>query len=860
MQAGEKLGHYEITSLIGHGGMGEVYKARDPRLKRDVAIKSSRDQFTERFEREAGAIAALNHPNICTLYDVGPNYLVMEFVEGQTLDERIKEGSLRLEEALTLAHQITDALEAAHERGVTHRDLKPGNIMIRPDGTVKVLDFGLAKVGSGFTPDDAAVTVSLGATQAGMILGTPAYMSPEQAKGRSNVDKRADIWAFGAVLYEMLTGERAFPGDDVTEVLAAVVLKEPTLDKAPPHLRRLLRKCLEKDPKKRLRDVGDVWDYVDSPATAQPGSSRDRRNLMWPAATLAAAAVAAAALWILWPAEPPATQMVRFNIPMPAGVSSGFTVRMSPDGRYVAFRGLGDGGSRLWLHDLRTNESRPVAGTEGIANAPFWSPDSRTIAFSTQNRLMKASVSGGPPVRIVDITAAANVGFWTPDNRIVFGTTLSGVFEVPSGGGSLKPLTELAPGEIQHAPQEMLPDGRHFLYLIRGISESAGVNIRAIDDDPKAPGRRVLSDDSSALFLASMTGETRGWIVFVRDNTLLAQPFDATRMEVAGEPVPIAASGGNLGGFSVSDKGDLAFGTVAQGNRQLDWYDRKGTRIETPWKGRALNEIELSPDGTRVTAVDNPSSASIWVYEFARKSETQITQFTPSPAVHPVWSPNGQRLVWVGLQTGGFQFKTRAANAADAEKVFAAQVAKAPSYPLSWSRDGRFLLYETSLGTSTGRDLMVLPVEGDKPGMPQPYLNGEGSETAGQFSPDGKQVAYVLSAGGRSEIYVSTFPDPTANRWPISAGGGYQPRWRRDGRELFYLTADSKLMSVEVKPGPSFGVPKELFPVPIFGGGATTNQTRWDVSPDGQRFLFNTVSGDAAAPLTVVLNWQSGLP
>jgi len=857
MQAGEKLGPYEITTLIGHGGMGEVYKARDPRLNRDVAIKSSREQFSERFEREASAIAALNHPNICTLYDVGPNYLVMEFVEGQTLSDRIKEGPISLEESLRLAHQIAEALENAHEKNITHRDLKPGNIMIRPDGTVKVLDFGLAKVGQPITSSDSvAVTASLGATHAGGIMGTPAYMAPEQAKGRPDVDKRSDIWAFGVVFYEMLTGQRLFPGDDLTEVLAAVVLKEPSLDKVPAQFRRLLKKCLEKDPKKRLRDIGDVWDYVGE-SSAEAEGPRHKRNVLWPTATVIVVIIAAAGYFVLWPAKPLVSPDAarRFNIPMPEKVTFGTTLRMSPNGRYVAFRGFGDGGSRLWLHDLKTNESRPLAGTEGVQNSPFWSPDSRTIVFGSQNRLMKASVSGGPPIKIVDTpSSVVNVGFFTSDNRIIFGTVTSGVFEVPAGGGTLKPLTELAAGEIQHAPQGLLPDGKHFLYLVRGASDHAGVNVRAFDDKPGAPGRRLLPDDTSALFAASNSGEKPGWIVFVREGTLLAQPFDPKRLDFAGDPVPLAPSNGNLGGFSLSETGDLVYGSATQGNRQLDWYDRKGARIETAWKGRAFNEIELSPDGTRVATADNPSNTvTIWVYDFERKSETQITSTT---GVHPVWSPNGQRLVWVAIRNGMFQFYSRAASAADAEQPFAPEIGKNNAFPTSWSRDGRSLLFET-LGNK-GTDLMVLPIEGGKAGMPQPYVNGEGNETSAQFSPTGPYVAYVMTAGGRSDVYVRTFPDPSAMQWTISAGGGYQPRWRRDGTELFYITTDSKLMSVEVKPGPSFGVPKELFQVPIFGGGPTPTQIRWDTR-DGQKFLINTVTGDTSAPLTVILNWQAGL-
>ncbi|HET9219816.1 MAG TPA: hypothetical protein VFR18_22740, partial [Terriglobia bacterium] len=479
--------------------------------------------------------------------------------------------------------------------------------------------------------------------------------------------------------------------------------------------------------------------------------------------------------------------------------------------------------------------------------------DSRTIVFGSQNRLMKVSVSGGPPVKLCDISGPINVGFWTPDNRIVFGTTISGVFEVPAAGcGVMKPLTQLAAGETQHAPQGLLPDGRHFLYLVRGASDHAGVNIRRLDEKPEMPGSRLLTDDTSALFAPSKSGSKPGWIVFVRENTLLAQPFDPNGLEVAGDPIPIGPSAGNLGGFSVSETGDLVYGNVGQGNRQLDWYDRKGTRIETAWKGRSFNEIELSPDGKQVAAVDSPATTDIWIYDFSRKSENHV-----AAGVHPVWSPDGQRLIWGGFR-GIIQFQTRAASGADAAQPFA-EGWKSATYPSDLSTDGRFLLAETG-GDKTGRDLMVLPVEGGKPGPPKPYLFSENDESSGRFSPTTSYVAHVMRTGSRSEVYVSTFPDPTAGKWPISAAGGYQPRWSRDGKELFYLTADGRLMRVEVRQGASpFGVATELFQVAAAFFPATNNQTRWDLTRDGQRFLFNTLTGDTSAPLTVVVNWQAGL-
>jgi hypothetical protein len=477
--------------------MGEVYRARDTRLNRDVAIKVSAERFSERFEREARAIAALNHPNICTLFDVGPNYLVMELVEGPTLAERIKQGAIPMDESLHIAHQICAALEAAHEKAIVHRDLKPGNIKIKPDGTVKVLDFGLAKLPPAETvaTSENSPTISMAMTQAGVILGTAAYMSPEQARGRP-VDKRTDIWAFGVVLYEMVTGKRLFQGEDLTDTLASVVKVDPDLTAAPERVRRVLARCLEKDPKKRLRDISGVELLLEElPAPAAAAGAGKNSKLPWlvTAAALAAAAVA----WFLYLRQPEAVkpEMVRFEMPLPEDVVLGPQIRISPDGRTIAFpaTGGGDTRTRLWVRRLDSMETRPLAGTES-ANGVFWLPDSRTLVFPAGGKLRKIDVTGGPAQSICDFNSAVGGGFLTAGNMIVFGTPATlGIQECPAGGGAAKPVTAFKPGgqEDFHAFPSLLPDGRHFLFW-RQAGPETGIYVGSMDAKPEEQtGKRV---------------------------------------------------------------------------------------------------------------------------------------------------------------------------------------------------------------------------------------------------------------------------------------------------------------------------------------------------------------------------------
>jgi predicted Ser/Thr protein kinase len=567
LSVGDKLGPYQIVAAIGKGGMGEVYRAYDPRTDRQVAIKISAEQFSERFSREVRAIAALNHPNICTLYDVGPNYLVMELVEGQTLATRIKQGALPLNEALAVARQIADALEAAHEKGVTHRDLKPGNVIVKEDGAVKVLDFGLAKVASaapasGGDPE-LSPTISMHATQLGVVLGTAAYMAPEQARGKP-VDKRADIWAFGVVLYEMLTGKRLFQGEDLTETLASVVKEEPSLDKAPIEVRRLLRKCLQKDPKKRLRDIGDAWELLEAEhAPAIVPSGRRSARMAWITAAILAVALGAVSL-LHFRAQPHPAQLQRFAIPSPDPVPG--VARLSPDGTRLLL--LGAAGSRkLWLRRMDSLETRPIEGTEGALGVPFWSPDSRSVVFAAAGKLKKIDVEGGAPQVLCDGPLVIG-GFWTPDGRIAFSdpSRQPGLFQVPASGGTASPL----PGFDQHPSDRqmgfpvLLPDGKHFVYIEVSNAGQADLYLAALDPKSGQSPRKLLSEAGIGVAFAPAEGD-RGYLLFVRSGglgsfagPLMAQPFDLGKLELTGEPIPVAPEVA-AGSFSASLTGALAY-------------------------------------------------------------------------------------------------------------------------------------------------------------------------------------------------------------------------------------------------------------------------------------------------------------
>ncbi len=849
LSIGDRLGPYEILAPIGAGGMGEVYRAHDTRLRRDVAIKVSAARFSERFEREAKAIAALNHSNICQVYDVGPNYLVMEYIEGES-----PKGPLPLEEALRIARQIGDALGAAHDKGITHRDLKPGNIKIKPDGTVKVLDFGLAKVTAApAVSGENSPTLTMGMTQVGMILGTAAYMAPEQARGKENVDKRADIWAFGVVLYELLTGKRLFTGEDVTEILASVVKEQPDLQRAPVKVRRLLRKCLEKDPKKRLRDIGDVWELLDvgqvSDLPSQGGALR--HWVAWGVAGVFAAALAALA-WVHFREVPARPAEVRFQVPFPraAGINDGF--RLSPNGRLIAFTATTEGARRIHVRPLDSLEARALPGTENPSDL-FWSPDSENIGFFADGKLKRVGLGGKLPQTLAP-SADHRGGAWSPSGVILFASGPSGpLYRIPDTGGTPVAATKIPPEGEGHRYPEILPDGQHFLFFrATDAPEAVGAYVGSLDGMQPV---RVLPDSSNVAYVPAETGKG-GYIFFRREGSLMAQPFDPTGLRTSGGVLSVAdqiANGFNniLWGDFATVPGVLAYvsGIAAQNSEDLVWVDRAGKRSSLL---QAVNgRHELSLDGTKVAFFRyDPRSASsdpdLWVQDLTRGGTVRLTL---SGAFNAIWSPDGKRIAYASRTLARTDFYLiPATGAAKPELLLGSAGQNARLY--DWSLDGKWIVY-LNIGVAPG-DLSLLPVEGDH--KPVTYLPKTSFRRQNaQFSPDGLWMAYESDESGKFEVYVQAVP-ASSEKVTISAGGGAIPRWRRDGKELYYVTPDLKLMGVAVKTGTKFeaGVPRQI--LENFGG------TVYASSADGQRFLVAQQRAEGAVPpITVVLNWQAGL-
>jgi serine/threonine protein kinase len=866
--AGNRLGPYEITAPIGAGGMGEVYRAKDTTLKREVALKVLPEAFAAdlermaRFQREAEVLASLNHPNIAQIYGVEDRALVMELVEGES-----PKGPMPFEEAWKIALQIAAGLEYAHEKGVVHRDLKPANVKVTADGVVKLLDFGLAKAFTGQTaasgnPENSP-TLTLGATQLGVILGTAAYMAPEQAKGKT-VDKRADIWSFGVVLYELLTGERIFYGEEAADTLAAVIHKDPNLSAVPEQARGLLRRCLEKDPKRRLRDIGEAQYLIDDRLFRTGERSRSRREWISWCITAALVAVAAGVSLMHFREAHPDSPVVKFQVPPPDKAAFG-VFRLSPDGRYLAFIGTESGRRRLWVRALDSLEARVFPATD-FANFPFWSPDSKSIGFaSSDGKLKKIAVSGGPPQTLCDASTITRAT-WSRDDVIVFAQApFNPLRRVSAYGGVPVPLTKLRPGESHFVP-EFLPGGRRFLYLITGGKpENNGIHVGSLDNEPDI---RLLPDESHAIFASTPASAGGGYLLFHRENTLFAQPFNPASIRFTGDVFPVADQIGTDAralneNYSASSTGVLAYGTTSTGSyQQLVWMDRSGKELGPVGPPGEYLNIRLSTDEKSIAFGRRESSnRDVWVLDLVRNVASRIT-YDPEVSTAPIWSPDGLQVLFPSRRSGTFDLYVKAATGAGEEQLLV-KMGSPRGWADDWSRDGRFVLYEIppsamAGGQKTGSDLWIAPLFGDR--RPYRYLQTQFDERDGVFSPDGHWIAYVSNESGPSDIYVQAFP-LSKQKKRISINGGTGPLWRRDGGELFYIAADRTLMSVSVKMvGTSVepGEPKRLFQVGALGTRRGSYAGSYAVSGDGRRFLISRPMADSSdAPVTLVLNWRA---
>jgi len=879
LAAGRRLGPYEIVAPLGAGAMGEVYRARDTKLNRSVALKVLPERFAldpdraARFTREAHVLATLNHPNIAAIYGLeewspstgsgqsAVKALVLELIEGPTLADHIARGPIPVEEALTIARQIAEALEAAHEKGIIHRDLKPANIKIAGNGVVKVLDFGLAKVWDGAVQSDLSALPTLTKTALGerTILGTPAYMSPEQARGQS-LDKRTDIWSFGCVLYEMLTGRAPFTGATVSDTLAAILEREPvaTLLPAdtPSGIRRLMRRCLQKDRRRRLQAAGDAALEIDDacaeseePQDVYVTASRNRERLVWIVATLILSTIALT-LGISYLRTPADLADLRVEITTPS-TDAPTSFAISPDGRRLVFVAYDQGQARLLLRPLDATTAQPLAGTEG-ATYPFWSPDSRTLGFFADGKLKRIDIRGGLAQTLASAPGGRG-GTWNPDGRIVFAPTAVGSLStVPSSGGDVATVTVVdRRHQASHRFPQFLPDGRRFLFFVQGPPDTQGVYLGALDS-PKT--QRLTAADSAGAYLPG------GWLLFLSQGTLVARRFNSTAGELTGDPITVADPVGldvsNFSGaFSVSREGIVAYRSIGTGRRQLIWFDRTGKRLGTLGEPDE-NELvapSLSPDGLRVAAHRTLlGNTDIWIFDVARA--TRFT-FDANKDLFPIWSPDGRHIAFDSNRSGHRYFYQKRSDLAGAEIPFL----ETPEDKVlnDWSPDGQSILYVTPNDPKTGADIWYVPLSGDR--KPIPFVVTPFLERAGQFSPDGRWVAYQSNETGRYEIYIRSFPGPGGQQ-QVSTSGGIQARWRSDGQELYYIAPDGKLMAVSITMhGTAIepGTPVALFQTRIWGGG--TNATlgpQYDVSRDG-RFLLDTAVEDVAmAPITLLLNWK----
>jgi serine/threonine protein kinase len=880
LTSGTKLGPYEIQSPLGAGGMGEVYRARDIRLDRTVAIKvlashlSSSPELKQRMEREARAISSLNHPHICQLYDVGSqdgnDYLVMEFLEGETLAERLHKGPLPLHEILKIGIDVGAALAVAHRQGIVHRDLKPANIMLAKGGA-KLMDFGLAKAAAGGASGvssapllSAARTMTEASpmsplTTAGSVIGTIQYMSPEQIEGQE-ADARSDLFALGGVFYEMLTGARPFEGKSQISVASAILEKEPeSISKAqpltPPAFEHLVATCLAKNPDDRYQSAQDIvlqlkWIAQDGAPVLQPTENKENRRerLAWLAAGALALLLIAFVFW--WRASKAPAETKYFSAPLPFAARD---VAMSPNGHTVAIVGHreSDRSSLIWIYEPGTQDAANLPNTEG-ASFPFWSPDGQSLGFFADGKLKKLSLAGGPAQTLCDAPTGRG-GTWSKDGVILFtpsGHLGVGLYRISASGGTPVQITipDKSLLEDSHRWPVFLPDGIHYLYSaihLSGRRELSSVYLGSLGSNEK---RLVTKAGANASYVPP-------YLLFYRDQTLFGQPFDTNKSEPTGEAIPIltdiqywpriseAVFAATSTGLLVAQKaGD-------SGASQLLWFDRKGQQTGIVLKPGIYGNISLSPNGKAVASdTTDPASQNtdVWTYDLENQSAKRLT-FDPAIDSTPVWSPDGSRMVFGSNRGVNFDLYLKDTNGAQEEKPIPQE--GTDRFPTDWSRDGKYILYER------GADLWFVTV----PELhPTQFLKASSTLKGGRFSPDGKWVAYSSNESGRWEVYVTSFPE-AHGKWQVSNAGGVEPKWRGDGKELFYLSSESKMMAVPVKTGLSFdpGTPAVLFQANPREMLATSEQFSYEVSQDGQKFLINTHLKTATMPLSVVLNWSA---
>jgi serine/threonine protein kinase len=887
LSAGTKLGPYEIESAIGAGGMGEVYKARDTRLDRVVAIKvlpthlSERPDLRERFDREAKAISKLSHSHICALYDVGHedgvDFLVMEYLDGETLGDHLAKEKVTAAQLLRIGTQIAEALDTAHQNGIVHRDLKPGNIMLTASG-VKLLDFGLAKVGEMTGGPAGGLSGVLTEAQSdqpltaeGTILGTLQYMAPEQLEGRE-ADARTDLFALGAILYEMATGKKAFAGASQASLISSIMGSEPSPLSAidatsPPALDWVIRTCLSKNPNDRFRSAHDLqlqlqWIQEGSSQIGVPaGVARKRvtrERIAW-AATLLLLVVSAISIASIIRTGGDDKEVVRAYLPAPEGhnyhfVGRGGPLALSPDGRFVTFSARDeDGKSGLWLRPLDALTSHPIAGTED-ASYPFWSPDSRFIAFFVQSRLKKVDAAGGPPVTLCTVKTNGRGGSWSQEGSIIIGELNSGVHRVPAAGGEPVQITFLdtTRAETTHRWPSFLPDGKHFLYYAR-ISQGAednGIWLGSLDDsEPEL----LIHCQSNALY-------TSGHLLYLRENTLMAHPFDPGKREFTGEAIPAAEqvqfdTPFSRGTFTVSEDGDLAYqpGGELMGN-QLAWVDREGNQLSIMGDEVLHSGPHVSPGGKEVVvAINDPQAGSpdLWIYDVDRGIRTRFT-YGQINVNYPTWSPDGKQVVYASSAgSGKLDLYRKPLYGISKETLLLSS--GVDKHPTSWTPDGKYIVFHHR-GIENSWDLAVVSASGE--GEPREFLATPYQEDGGVVSPDGRWIAYASTESGTYEIYVTSFPE-AGRKWQISTDGGDFPRWRGDGQELFYMAGET-IYSARVTPGTDTFIVGEvtmLFPLPTSLIGVP-----YDVTHDGERFLVGVADqGGPTSPAVLVLNMVEGL-